>query len=44
MLKDKNMQLITYSILYNKISRNHMLKRVNNAVDASKNRCLSRSL
>ncbi|MBZ4647190.1 MAG: transposase [Clostridia bacterium] len=35
MLKDKNMQLSIYSILYNKIPEKHILKLINNAVDFS---------
>lgn len=35
MLKDKNMQLSIYSILYNKIPENHILKLINSAVDFS---------
>lgn len=35
MLKDKNAQLSIYSILYNKIPENHILKLINNAVDFS---------
>lgn len=35
MLKDKNMQLSIYSILYNRIPENHILKLINNAVDFS---------
>lgn len=35
MLKDKNNQLSFYSILYNKIPKNHTLKLINNAVDFS---------
>ncbi|MEN2774579.1 transposase, partial [Acetivibrio clariflavus] len=35
MLKDKNNQLSIYSILYNKIPENHILKLINNAIDFS---------
>ena len=35
MLKDKNNQLSIYSILYNKIPENHMLKLIDKAVDFS---------
>jgi len=35
MLKVKNNQLNIYSILYNKIPENHILKLINNAVDFS---------
>lgn len=35
MLKDKNMQLSIYSILYSKIPENHILKLINNTVDFS---------
>ncbi|AOT71800.1 hypothetical protein Gferi_21045 [Geosporobacter ferrireducens] len=35
MLKNKDMQLSIYSILYNKIPDNHILKLVNHAVDFS---------
>lgn len=35
MLKDKNVQLSIYSILYNKIPENHILKLINNVVDFS---------
>lgn len=33
MLKDKNKQLSIYTILYNRIPENHMLKLINDAVD-----------
>lgn len=35
MLRDKNNQLSIYSILYNKIPKNHILKLINQAVDFS---------
>lgn len=35
MLKDKNMQLSIYSVLYNKIPDNHILKLIDEAVDFS---------
>ena len=35
MLKDKNNQLSIYSILYNKIPKNHTLKLINSAIDLS---------
>ena len=35
MLKDKNMQLSIYSLLYDKIPDNHILKLINEAVDFS---------
>ncbi|SCL89424.1 MULTISPECIES: hypothetical protein [Tissierellales] len=35
MLKDKNNQLSIYSILYNKIPQNHILKLINNSIDLS---------
>ena len=35
MLKDKNNQLSIYSILYNKIPKNHTLKLINEAIDLS---------
>jgi transposase len=35
MLKDKNMQLSIYSLLYDKIPEDHILKLINDAVDFS---------
>jgi len=44
MLKDKNVQLSIYSILYSRIPKNHILKLINNAVDFSFiNRLLEKS-
>lgn len=36
MLKDKNMQLSIYSVLYNRIPKNHILKLIDEAIDFTK--------
>ena len=41
MLKDKNMQLSIYSLLYDKLPENHILKLIKDAVDFS---CINKLL